>query len=160
MKPHILQKQLLMRGSLLPKVVSTMVKNNEIPERATVVFHKAEPSAAVESRGLHLLAKLLTLFPSIMHGVMTIEGRHHHHHQGNLYHVSLRFHLPGGDVVVSHDPERNHAHEDVYVAMRDALYAARKQLSNLMKRQKGAGLRHQHSRFYSNPRNASAWDGD
>jgi hypothetical protein len=28
------------------------------------------------------------------------------------------------DVEVTHDPELNHAHEDVYVAMRDAFRAA------------------------------------
>ena len=137
-----------------------MVVNTEIPERATVVFHNVEPSDAVEARALQLLGKLLTFFPSIMRGVITIEGRHHHHHQGNVYHVALRFHLPGGDVVVSHDPERNHAHEDVYVAMRDACEAARKQLANSIKRQQGAGLRHERSRFDGNPRNSSAWKGE
>ncbi len=137
-----------------------MLANNEIPERAIVVFNKADPSEAVESRGLHLLNKLLAFFPRIMRGVMTIEGRHHHHHQGNLYHVSLRFHLPGGDIVVSQDPERNHAHEDVYVAMRDACDAARRQLSHVIERRKGSGLRHERSRFDGNPRNAAAWEGD
>jgi hypothetical protein len=135
-----------------------MAVSKEIPERSTVIFHNVEPSEAVESRALHLVGKLVTFFPSIMRVVMTIEGRHQHHHQGNIYHVSLRFHLPGGDVVVSHDPERNHAHEDLYVAMRDACEAARKQLSHSIHRQQGPGLRHERSRFYGNPRNSSAWE--
>jgi hypothetical protein len=137
-----------------------MVVNTEIPERATVAFHNVDPSEAVESRGLYLLGKLLNLFPSIMRGVMTVEGRHRHHHHGNLFHVSLRFHIPQGDVVVSHDPERNHAHEDVYVAMRDACDAARKQLSHTIGRRKGEGRRHERSRFDSNPRNSAAWEGE
>jgi hypothetical protein len=135
-----------------------MTISKEISERCTVVFHKVEPSEAVVARATQLMGKLLQGFPVIMHGTMTIEGRHHHHHQGNLYHVAVRFHLPGGDVVVSHDPERNHAHEDLYVTMRDACGAARKQLAQAAARAQGAGRRHEHSRFEGNPRNSSAWE--
>lgn len=94
----------------------------------SVVFHGMDPSAAVRDRGIYLMKKLARANPAIMHGTMTIEERHRHHHQGNLFHVSLRLHLPGFDVIVTHDPERDHAHEDAYVAMRDACAAARKQL--------------------------------
>jgi hypothetical protein len=134
-----------------------MAVSKEISEHFTVVFHNVDPSEAVLVRARQLLGKLLTYFPSIMRGTMTIEGRHHHHHQGNLYHVALRVHVPRGDVVVSHDPERNHAHEDLYVAMRDTCEAARKQLSCALSQGRGAGLRHERSRFEGNPRNSSAW---
>ena len=134
-----------------------MVERREISERCTIIFNKVEPSDALMGRAQQLLGKLLTLFPAIMRGTMTVEGRHHHHHQGNLYHVTLRFHLPGGDVVVSHDPERDHAHEDLYVAMRDACEAARKQLAQVIGRKQGRGGRHDRSRFEGNPRNSSAW---
>ncbi|MFN4894322.1 MAG: HPF/RaiA family ribosome-associated protein [Pseudomonadota bacterium] len=130
-----------------------MHNGKSISERCTVVFHQAEPSEAVDIRAKHLMARLLRYFPAIMHGTMTIEGRHRHHHQGNLYHISLRFHLPGGDVVVSHDPERNHSHEDIYVAMRDACRAAQKQLEQAISRAQGAAVRHQRARFEGNPRN-------
>lgn len=82
---------------------------------------------------------------------MTIEGRHRHHHQGNLYHVALRVHLPGLDVVVSQDPERNHAHEDVYVAIRDACDAARKQLDAYEGRRSGKGAQHERERYENAP---------
>jgi hypothetical protein len=131
--------------------------NQELSDRCSVVFHNLEPSDAVILRAKQLLGKLLQFFPAIMHGTMTIEDRHRHHHQGHIYHVALRFHLPGGDVVVSHDPEINHAHEDIYVAMRDACKAARKQLAQLSKESRGSGLRHQRARFDRNPRNSSAW---
>jgi hypothetical protein len=134
-----------------------MTLNQELSDRCSVVFHNLEPSDAVIVRAKHLLGKLLKFFPAIMHGTMTIEDRHRHHHQGNIYHVALRFHLPGGDVVVSHDPELNQAHEDIYVAMRDACRAARRQLSQLRKDVHGSGLRHQRARFDGNPRNSSAW---
>ena len=134
--------------------------SREISERFSVVFHKVEPSDAVVTRAAQLFAKLVRFAPSLMHGTMTVEGRHHHHHQGNLYHVSLRLQLPQGDGGVSQDPQRNHAHEDLYVAMRDACDAARKQLMHLTSRSQGQGLRHEHSRFEGNPRNTQLWDNE
>jgi hypothetical protein len=120
-------------------------------DKFTVVFHNAEPSDAVWTRANYFLAKLARAYPGIMRGSMVIEGRHRHHHQGNLYHVSLRLHLPNGDVMVSHDPERNHAHEDVYVSMRDACDAARKQLDAVTEQRNGKGARHAYKRFSNRP---------
>ncbi len=119
--------------------------------RFTVVFHNAEPSEAVRSRAQYLLDKLLHYQPNIMRGTLTIEGRHRHHHQGNVFHVSLNLHLSGKEIVVSRDPERNHAHEDVYVALRDACDAARKQLDAL-EQGSGKGARHTRHRLEENPR--------
>ncbi len=119
--------------------------------RASVIFHNAQPSEIVRTRANYYVAKLLEFHPTIMHCTMTIEGRHRHHHQGNIYHVTLRLHLPGGDIVVSHDPERNHAHEDVYVSMRDACDAARKQLSSFLRKRGGHGARHEQKRFNNRP---------
>jgi ribosome-associated translation inhibitor RaiA len=126
-------------------------------ERFAVVFHNADPSDALKARAEHLLSKLRQFEPSIMRGTITIEGRHRHHHQGNLYHVAVRLHLPGRDIVASHDPELNHAHEDVYVALRDACEAARRQLEAL-KRLKGKGARHERVRFESNPRKGAPFE--
>lgn len=123
----------------------------DLAERFTIVFHNAEPSDAVRQRGVQLLDKLARYFPAIMHGTMTIEGTHRHHHQGNIYHVSLRLHLPGGDALVSREPERNHAHEDVYVAMRDACDAAKRQLEALVRSRGGKGAQHEQERFNNRP---------
>jgi ribosome-associated translation inhibitor RaiA len=122
--------------------------------RFTVVFHNADPSEAVRIRAEQLLAKLHRYQPGIMHGTLTIEGRHRHRHQGLIYHVSINLHLPGYNVIVSHDPELNHAHEDIYVAMRDACEAARRQLE-AYSRFTGKGMRHERERFEGNPRNST-----
>jgi ribosome-associated translation inhibitor RaiA len=128
----------------------------EEADRFTIAFHNATASDAVFLRAKQLLSRLVRRNPLIMHGAMTIEGRHRHHHQGNLFQVLLRIHLPGGEVYVSHDPELNHAHEDVYVALRDACDAAHKQLKRFAKKGiQGEGLRHQQARFDGNPRNSA-----
>lgn len=120
-------------------------------EKFSVVFHGMEPSDAVRQRALVLLERLERVSPSLMHGRMTIDLRHKHHHQGNVFHVSLRLHLPGHDVLVSHEPDRNHAHEDVYVAMRDACDGARKQLLALEHSRSGKGVQHESERFDNRP---------
>jgi ribosome-associated translation inhibitor RaiA len=119
--------------------------------RFSVVFHNMDPSDALRARAEHLLERLMHVSPTIIRGTLAVEARHRHHHQGNVYHVSLNLHLPGREIVVSHDPERNHAHEDVYVALRDACSAAKKQLASL-ERFSGKGAQHAKSRFEANPR--------
>lgn len=117
----------------------------------SVVFHSMEPSEAVRARGEALLKKLSRFSGDIMRAKMVIESRHRHHHQGNVYHVSIRLHIPGLDIGVSHDPERNHAHEDVYVAMRDAFRAARRQLEAHEAKRGGKAARHERERFDNRP---------
>jgi ribosome-associated translation inhibitor RaiA len=117
----------------------------------SVVFHSMEPSDAIRQRAETLLQKLAHLTPDIMRGKMVIESRHRHHHQGNVYHVAIRLHLPGLDIEVSHDPELNHAHEDVYVAMRDACDAAKRQLKAHEARRSGKAARHERERFNNRP---------
>ena len=55
---------------------------------------------------------------------VTIEAPHRHHHKGKLYKVRIDIGMPGKDVHVNQEGPKNHAHEDVYVAIRDAFDAA------------------------------------
>ena len=52
---------------------------------------------------------------------VTIEAPHKHHHRGNIYQVTVDVRTPGDESVASRAPAQHHAHEDVYVAIRDAL---------------------------------------
>jgi ribosome-associated translation inhibitor RaiA len=110
-----------------------------------------EPSDAIRQRAETLLERLARLSPTIIRGKMVIESRHRHHHRGNVYHVAVRLHLPGLDIDVTHDPELNHAHEDVYVAMRDACDAAKRQLKAHERRRSAKAARHVRERFNNRP---------
>lgn len=121
------------------------------PEQFAVIFHNVERSDAVETRAKEMLLKLMKFNHAIMHGSMTIEHPHRHHHQGNLYRISIRLHLPGEDVIVSRDPEVNHAHEDVYVAMRDACRAVERQLLDRSRRQRVKAQIHKTERLQNQP---------
>lgn len=56
-----------------------------------------------------------------------------HQRQGRPYALHVNLKLPGEDIVVS----RERAHEDVYVATRDALNAAQRRLEDYVRRRRG-----------------------
>lgn len=81
--------------------------------------------------------KLERFYDRIMSCHVLICAPHQHHHHGKIYHVQIRMHLPGGDIFVTTDPEINRAHEDVYVAVRDAFDAVRRRLEEFVHRERG-----------------------
>lgn len=75
---------------------------------------------------------------------VAIVGRSGHHRHGDLYGVRLTLTLPGrDDVIVNRNPPADHAHEDPYVAVRDAFAAARRRLQDHERRFSGQPKRHE-----------------
>ena len=96
---------------------------------AETLFRNMEPSDAIKERVTERMAWLERLTDRITHLRVIVEAPHRNHHKGKIYHVKINIGLPGRpDLIVSHEPEANHAHEDVYIAIRDAFDAARRQL--------------------------------
>ncbi len=100
-------------------------------------FRNIEPSAAVEAAVRKRAEQLERLDNRITSCRVTIEMGHRHRHKGNLYHVVIDVRTPTGEVVVSRMPNDKHAHKDVYVAIRDAFDAARRQLKNQLREAQG-----------------------
>jgi cold shock CspA family protein/ribosomal protein S28E/S33 len=58
-------------------------------------------------------------------------GRSGRHHQGGLFQVRIQIIMPGRkDIMIDRNPSADHAHEDAYVAVRDAFNAARRRLQD------------------------------
>jgi cold shock CspA family protein len=51
--------------------------------------------------------------------------------------VRIEIGVPGKDLIVSRHPKDKHAHEDIYVAIRDAFDAARRQLEDHVRKRAG-----------------------
>ena len=102
-----------------------------------ITFRNMEPSAALEAAVRAKIDKLEHFYGRITACHVVIEAPHRRHHQGKLYSVGIDISLPQGKVVVSRDRQRNHAHEDVYVALRDAFNAAYRQLEDYQRQQQG-----------------------
>ena len=109
-----------------------------------VRFHNLDRSDAVEAAVRDAAAKLERFANDITSCRVTIEGPHKHHQQGNLFAVRVDVRYAGGEVVASRDPSAHHAHEDVYVAVRDAFNAARRQLQDRMRIRRGDVKPHDH----------------
>lgn len=108
-----------------------------------VTFRGFERSPAVEAKIREKAEKLERFHHDIMACRVVVESSHRHQHQGNLYHVRIDITLPGHELVVSRDPKAHQAHEDVYVAVRDAFDAARRQLEDLARRVRGEVKTHE-----------------
>lgn len=93
-----------------------------------ITFRGIPRSDALEAYIVQKLEKLDRFFDHIMGCQVVVEAGHKHHHKGNLYHVRLALSVPGRDLVVSRDPMKHQAHEDPYVAVRDAFDAIKRQL--------------------------------
>ena len=89
-----------------------------------------DTSTALESRIKEQIESLNHFYDRITACNLTIEAPHHHQHQGYRYVVRLRISVPGDVIVVSHENELDAAHEDPYVAVRDAFKSARRQLQD------------------------------
>jgi ribosomal subunit interface protein len=107
-----------------------------------VSFRDVPPSAAVETKVRDRAARLDRYYDRIMGCRVVIESPHRRHQQGKLYHVRIDLTVPGGELVVSREPLEHHAHEDVYVAIRDAFDAAERRLEDHARRRRGAVKTH------------------
>lgn len=68
---------------------------------------------------------------------VVIAQPHRHQRRGRLYTVRVDLVVPGGEIVVSRDEHLDHAHEDVFVALRDAFRAAGRRLEDHVRRLRG-----------------------
>ena len=102
-----------------------------------VVFRNMEPSAAVETKIHERAEQLERIYSPIMSCRVAVEAHHKHHHQGNLYHVRVDLKVPNSEIVASRDPGEHHAHEDVFVAVRDAFDAVRRRLEDYARHRRG-----------------------
>jgi ribosomal subunit interface protein len=108
-----------------------------------VTFRNMSPSPAMEAAVREKAEKLEQFCDSIMSCRVVVEAHHKHHHQGNLFHVRVDMTVPDEELVVSREPDLHHAHEDAYVAIRDAFDAARRRLQDYMRRRRGHVKRHE-----------------
>lgn len=126
-----------------------------------ITFRHMTPSPAIEDNIRDKATKLDELYDGIMGCRVTVEAPHRHHHKGKAYVVRIDLTVPGGELVVNrepkrlvakkangadepekefaelHEPSKHAAHEDAYVAVRDAFNAAARKLQDHARRRRG-----------------------
>jgi len=111
----------------------------QIPPQITI--RDMEHSDALETHIRDKVNKLDEFFDRIMSCRVVVEMPHKHHHQGKQFNVRLDIGVPGSELVVN----RDHA-EDVYIALRDAFDAAKRQLEDYARKMRGDVKTHQPKR--------------
>lgn len=93
-------------------------------------FRDMDPTPALEEFVRQWVVRLEHAYNRIERCDVVIERPHQHHRQGQIVRVRVVLAVPGPDIVVSHDHSVDGSHEDMYVAIRDAFRAARRQLED------------------------------
>ena len=98
-----------------------------------VSYKNIASSQRIRRRVAKELAHLEKIYPRLISCKVLVEGPDGTRgSKGHLARVRLHLGLPGGrEVAVSHRSDDNHAHEDVYVAIRDSFRAAERQLKKI-----------------------------
>ncbi len=125
----------------------------EFPTQVT--FRNVPNPEAVEADIRERAAKLDTYYARIVGCRVVVEVPHRHHRGGNQYHVRIELSVPGGEVVVNHEPslysseqalghekltkdtEPNGVHRDLPAAIHEAFDVARRRLQDYARRQRG-----------------------
>lgn len=116
-------------------VVKRAGKTAGLPSQITL--HGIAPSPAIEQALRRKMAWLRRYFPRILACRVTVEAPHRHQRKGQLYNVRIDLTVPGGALAVARSPSLHQAHEDLLVAVRDAFDAARRELMDYARRQRG-----------------------
>jgi len=114
-----------------------------MPGDLQITFRDMEPSVAVEARIREHAAELDRFYDRIVGRRVVVEMPHRHQHQGRLYAVHITLTVPGREIVIGRAPTEHQAHEDVYVAIRDAFEAAKRQLEDHIRRERGETKHHE-----------------
>lgn len=102
-----------------------------------ITFHNMDRSDAVEANIREKADKLERYFDRIVACRVVVEAPHKHRRKGKLYNVRIDISVPGKEILVNRNGPKNQAHEDVYVAIRDAFAAAGRQVEDHARKVRG-----------------------
>ena len=102
-----------------------------------ITWRHVEPSYPLAAKIYERAAKLDGIHDGLTACHVIVEAPHRQHHHGTPFHVRVELSLPGTTLVVNREPAQHDAHADPFVAIRDAFDAARRQLDEYVRRQRG-----------------------
>ncbi len=113
-----------------------------------ITFRGMDPSDAVEARIREKAEKLERFHNHIISCRVVVETPHGHHHKGKRYQVRIDLKVPDGELAVNHEHHhQDRAHEDIYVAVRDAFDAAQRQVEDYLRRDRGVVKNHEEADY-------------
>ena len=110
-----------------------------------LTFVDCDHSAAVEARVQERVSRLERHFDGITSCHVYVTAPHQHKRKGRLYEVRIEVRVPGDELAISGKPGDMNAHEDVYVALRDAFDSMERQLEKWKRKLRGDVKTHEHA---------------
>lgn len=104
----------------------------------SVTFRGMETSSAIEGDIGRQVEKLERRFGRIMSCRVVVEAPHRHKQKGRLYRVSVDLKVPGREIAATSVGPRDHGHEDMHVAIRDAFEAVKRRLQDHSRKGQGS----------------------
>lgn len=108
-----------------------------------ITFRDIAPSDAIEAAIRKRAEKLVEFWDSIVRCRVVVAAPHRHKHKGRIYEITIELDVPRDNVVVDREPGNVFAHEDVYVAIRDAFDAAQRQIQDRRRKLEGQVKSHE-----------------
>ncbi len=102
-----------------------------------ITFRNIPPTEAIEANIREKAAKLDQFYDRVTNCRVVVAVPHRRHHKGKLYQLRVDIKVPGWEVVINREPTKHSTHEDVYVSIQQAFDAARRQLQDYARRQRG-----------------------
>jgi ribosome-associated translation inhibitor RaiA len=102
-----------------------------------ITFRHLTPSQSVEAAVKEKADQLDRFCSTIIGCRVAIELIHHKHDTNSVYHVRIDLTVPGDELVVGRDVRLGPVHQDVYVAIREAFHAMRRQVEDYVRRCRG-----------------------
>ena len=105
-----------------------------------ITFRDIDPSETVEAK-IHERVARLERFADRATSIHVVIAAPHARpqsptHKGHAYQFTIELMMPGGEIAVRQDTTSNPAHEDVFIAMRDAFDALERRAREQQERQK------------------------
>jgi len=104
----------------------------------SVTFRGMDSSPAIENDIARQVEKLERRFGRIMSCRVVVEAPHKRQQKGRLYQVSVDLKVPGREIAANGTGPKDHAHEDMHVAIRDAFEAVKRRLQDHARKGLGA----------------------
>ena len=100
-------------------------------------FRNMDRSDYVEANIREKIEGLQRFYDRIHYLRVIVEAEHRRGHKGHLYRAHITIGVPGKDIIVSRTGPQDHAHEDVYVAVRDGFRAGVRMLEDHVRKARG-----------------------
>lgn len=113
------------------------MKAKPMPVPTQVTFRGMSPSDAVVARIEERAAALEHFYKRVTSCHVVVEAPHRHHHKGKLYVIKIDLRVPGQEIAIGNSGPHDHAHEDVFVAVRDAFDALTRRIEDTARRMRG-----------------------